>query len=390
MKNNETGRQIYRDTNLLILFSVTLMAIMGVSSITPAFPKIMKDLQITPREVAYLITFFTFPGIILTPVMGMMADRLGRKRILVPSLLLFAVTGTACAYIRDYNLILLMRALQGMGAASLGSINVAVIGDIYQGRERAKAMGYNASVLSIGTGAYPAIGGALATFGWYYPFFLPILAVPVALLVLVRLKNPEPERDKNFSAYLAGAWKSINNRKVFGLFVTSIVTFILLYGSYLSFFPILLAVKFGETTLTIGLLMSFMSLSTAVTASQLGRILRLFSKTGSIRFAFILYAVALAVIPNAKNLWQIVLAIVLFGIAQGMNLPNILTLLAEQASINQRASMMSLNGMVLRIGQTVGPLLTGSIYAAWGLSSTFYFSAILALVMLVILIPTIR
>ena len=79
-----------------------------------------------------------------------------------------------------------------MGAAALGTLNVTVIGDIYGGRERSAALGLNSSVLSVGTAGYPAIGGLLATFGWFYPFALPVVAIPIGVLVLFSLRNPEP------------------------------------------------------------------------------------------------------------------------------------------------------------------------------------------------------
>ena len=62
---------VYRDTNLQIIFGVTLMAVLGVSSITPAFPRIVKELNITPQAVGSLITAFTLPGVLLTAVLGM-------------------------------------------------------------------------------------------------------------------------------------------------------------------------------------------------------------------------------------------------------------------------------------------------------------------------------
>lgn len=86
----------------------------------------------------------------------MLADRYGRKKILVPSLMLFGIAGGACMFTRDYHILLICRFFQGTGAASLGALNVTVIGDLYSGKERTTAMGYNASVLSIGTATYPA------------------------------------------------------------------------------------------------------------------------------------------------------------------------------------------------------------------------------------------
>jgi MFS family permease len=144
-----------------------------------------------------LITAFTLPSLILGTIIGILTDRWGRKRIIVPSLFLFRIAGTACAFARDFNLLLWLRLLQGIGAASLLSLSITLIGDIYTGDRRITAMGYNASISSVGTASYPIISGVgvLATMGWYYAFMLPILAIPLGLLVLFTLKNPEPKGD---------------------------------------------------------------------------------------------------------------------------------------------------------------------------------------------------
>jgi MFS transporter, ACDE family, multidrug resistance protein len=71
-----------------------------------------------------LITVFTLPGVFLTPVAGVLSDKFGRKTVLIPSLLLFGVAGGACALARDFELLLGLRVLQGVGAATLGATNV--------------------------------------------------------------------------------------------------------------------------------------------------------------------------------------------------------------------------------------------------------------------------
>ena len=390
MTQNKIQVPIYRDTNLQIVFAVTLMAVLGVSSITPAFPNIVRELNISPQAVGSLITVFTFPGVLLTPVLGVLADQFGRKKVLVPSLILFGVAGAACAFARDLNLLLILRFVQGIGAASLGSMNVTIIGDLYAGKERTAAMGYNASVLSIGTASYPAIGGALATVGWYYPFILPLAAIPVGLLVLFSLKNPEPRNEQRFKEYLRDAWKSITNRQVVGLFAASTITFIILYGSVLTYFPLLMGGSFGAPPLIIGLIMSSSSLSTALTSSQLGRLAKVHSEKTLIKAACVLYALALVIVPFVPNLWLFLIPAIIFGIGQGLNMPSIQTLLAALAPARQRAALMSINGTVLRLGQTLGPLVMGAIFGTWGASGTFYAGAGFAIAMFIVVVIMIR
>lgn len=347
------------------------MAIMGVSSITPAFPNMIDALRISPQEIGLLITLFTLPGIFLTPVLGVLADQWGRKRILVPSLFLFGLAGAACTLIRDFHLLLLFRFFQGIGGAALGSLNVTIIGDLYDGRDRSAAMGYNASVLSVGTASYPVVGGAMALFGWYFPFLLPLLALPVGLSVLFRLRSPEPKQQQHLRTYLKHAWQSIANIQVIGLFVASIVTFIILYGSYLTYFPLLIDNRFGGSSFIIGVLMSSMSLTTAITSSQLGNLTKRFRERTLLKVAFVFYAFGLIIIPVTSHLWLLLIPTILFGIGHGLNIPNIQTLLAGWAPMKQRAVIMSLNGMVLRTGQTLGPIIIGGIYTFWGLDGAF-------------------
>ncbi len=160
---------LLRDPNLRVVFGVTLISVLGVASITPLFPTISAEFGISARQVGLLITAFTLPGVILPPFLGVAADRLGRKAVVVPALFLFAIAGTACAFTRDFRLLVALRFLQGMGAAPLSAMNVTLIGDLYKGNDRVDALGYNASILSIGTTLYPSLGGPSACLGGMPP-----------------------------------------------------------------------------------------------------------------------------------------------------------------------------------------------------------------------------
>jgi MFS family permease len=381
---------LLRDRNLYIIFSVTLLAIMGVSSLTPAFPLIIDHFNIQPRQVGYLITVFTFPGILLAPVMGVLADRYGRKTILLPSIFMFGLGGFLCTFAETYYMLLIFRFIQGLGAASLGMINVTLIGDLYSDHRRATAMGYNASVLSLGTASYPAIGGALATIGWFFPFYLPLLAIPVGFFVTFSLKNPGVAGKRDLKTYFRKAWKTINVKAVWGLFLITILLFIILYGSYLTFFPLLLEQEFGAGSLTIGLVMSAMSVTTALISSQLGQLRKMFPARLILILSIVSYLLALIVIAYAGSWWMIGLGVFIFGLGHGLVIPNVQTMLVGFASIHERAIFMAVNSMVLRIGQTLGPLVIGFFYALDGIDATFFAGAGVAVLMLLVTIFMVR
>jgi ACDE family multidrug resistance protein len=383
-------RKVYKDHNLHVLFGVTLMAVLGVSSITPALPEIRDAFSVTSAQVGLLITIFTLPGISLTPVLGVLSDRHGRRKILIPALLLFGIAGGLCAFARSFELLLSLRLLQGMGAAALGTLNVTVIGDIFTGHERSAALGYNASVLSIGTASYPAIGGALATLGWFYPFALAFLAVPVGLLVLFSLHNPEPHNDQRLREYFGDVFSRLSDREVLGLLGVSLLTFIILFGPQLTFLPILMDERFGAPSYLRGAVLSGASLTTALTSARLGALTRRINERTLLEIAFVLYAAGLALVALVPNVWLLLVPAVLFGVAQGINLPNVFSLLNAHAPSENRGAFMAMNGMSLRAGQTIGPLLMAATAGTLGLTGAYLAATALAVVALLLVITLLR
>jgi ACDE family multidrug resistance protein len=383
-------RTLWRDPNLRIVFAITLMAIMGVSSISPVFPAIVSALHVSPRRVGLLITVFTLPGVLLAPFLGMLADRYGRKRILVPALFLFGLAGAACSLMRDFHALLVFRFIQGIGAASLGALYATLVGDLFEGRERTEAMGLNASVLNVGTAGYPVLGGALSGLGWYVPFALPILAVPVGLLVIFRLHNPEVRNRQPLREYLGGVRDLLTDGRILALFGSSVATFVILYGSYMTYFPFLIDHRFGGGSFEIGLIMSTMSGSTAVVSAFVGRLAARYSERRLLTVSLGLLGLGMILVPFVRSVWLLLVPTVVFGIGMGLDIPNVLTLLAGLAPAERRGALLAVNGMVLRLGQTMGPLVMSALFGFWGLDGVFGAGAVLGIAMFGVLSAVLR
>jgi MFS transporter, ACDE family, multidrug resistance protein len=276
-----------------------------------------------------------------------------------------------------------------MGAGALGTLNVTIIGDIYSGRERSAAMGYNSSVLSIGTASYPAIGGALASFGWYYPFLLPLAAIPIGILVLFSLNNPEPHNE-NLKEYVGNVWDHVKSRRVIGIFANSLVIFVILFGPLITYLPILMSASFGSGPTVIGAVVASTSLTTALTSTQMGRLTSHFSEKTLIRVSFVLYAIALCLVPLVPDVWLLFVPTVIFGIAQSLNVPNAFSLLNEAAPDENRGAFISINSTILRLGQTLGPVLTTAATVLLGLSGAYFAASVLAAAMFLVAFALIR
>jgi len=383
-------RPLLRQRNLHLLFCVTLTVVMGVSSIAPAFPDIMDALDLSATQVAWLVTAFTLPGVFLAPVLGILADRHGRKRVLVPSLLAFGVFGSLCALADSFALLVGLRFLQGVGAAALGALNVTILSDLYAGNERITAMGYNAGVLSFGTTLFPLLGGGLATLGWHWPFVLPVLALPLALAVLLWLDAPQPRGGAKFMDYMRQAVRRAVEPRALALFASTCMTFMILYGMLVSFLPVYLAQRFGAEAWAIGTIIASASLTTALLAARLGALARAVPLRLLLALAFGLYALSAVLVPLMPGLWWVLLPVLAFGAAQGLNIPTVQAMLADLAPMEQRGAFMALNGTVLRLGQTLGPVVMGGAFVAWGMDGVFWATAALALAAAALVLAAVR
>jgi MFS family permease len=125
-------------------------------------------------------------------------------------------------------------------------------------------------------------------------------------------------------------------------------------------------------------------------SSQLGRLTGYFAERSLLRAAFVLYAIALVVASLVPGLWLLLIPVVVLGFANGINIPTIFSLLNEYAPSENRGAFLSINGMVLRLGQTVGPLFMSGIAASLSLTGAYLASAALAAAMFFVALAFVR
>ncbi len=203
--------------------------------------------------------------------------------------------------------------------------------------------------------------------------------------MLFVLEAPASRTRQRLRTYLVNAARLMRRREVLGLFTASVVTFVLIYGAYLSYFPFVLERGWGASPFEIGLVMSLTSVTTGVAAFELGRLARRFGERRLVLVGFVLYAVSFAAIPLVSSLWGLIALMLMFGAANGVNIPSILTILSGAAPEEYRAVVMSVNGTLIRVGQTLGPLVAGAAFVVAGLPGAFWVSAVIAGGMIVVL-----
>lgn len=378
---------IYKDTNLRVMLCVTLIAIIPIFSINPALAIIAKALTVSSQEIGLIVTAFLVPVALGTPIFGFLADRLGRKRILVPSLLLFAIAGVLCATAQDFPSLVKWRCLQGLGAASLEALVISTLCDLYSGKKVTTAMALNASAIGVGATIYPPIGGILADLNWRLPFVLSLLAIPVAILVLFKFKLPRQAAKTNnvrLERYVRYIASSINNRQVIGLLLAVIGLFAIEFGAFYTFTPILAGTVLGASGGVIGAIFSSNSLSLALIALLVGLFARHLSETKLIKVSLILFAVSLLIIYRVPSVGLLMIPSIIIGAVEAMAFPSIQALLAKFAPEGYRAGFMALNVSVQALGRALGPIIAAIAFKLGGMSAIYYGGAGLTLVVLVV------
>jgi predicted MFS family arabinose efflux permease len=365
---------------MLVIFSITLVALAGVSSIAPALPAVSRRFDITPGQVGWLISVFTIPGIIFTPLMGLAGDRLGRKRVLVPTLVLFAVAGSACTLVDDFAALLVLRFLQGVGAAAIGALNLALIGDLYSGDERITAFGYNTAVISASAAGYPLVGGTLVLLGWQYPFVVALVGLPVAVLVAFVLDNPPPSRSQKLGQYFRNLATALRRLDIGVLFLASLAVFTLIYGTLITFLPFRIEHGLGGTPVDYGLVMAANAVGSVFGSMVLSTLKRLDvpARAIAVSMLFVL-AAATATLRYAPDLWMMILVSAVIGVSIGLFLTLVQTMVANRAPEEQRGAILALNGMMIRLGQTCGPVVMSLFLAFGGMTAVFFGGAAIVL-----------
>jgi MFS transporter, ACDE family, multidrug resistance protein len=378
----KSNTNIFQDKNFYIINFVTLMGILGGTLFNPVLPTIQDFFKVSEAQVTLTSTIYQLPSAIITPIFGILADILGRKIVLIPSLLIFAFGGVFSSFASTFTSHLGWRLFQGIGAASLEPLQVTIIGDLYRGRTLGTAMAFNAGLIGISGALFPLIGGKLGELDWRYTFLPAVIAVPLAIWSIMALKVPKHRNHAEkfeFKTYLQSTANSINKRPVIGL-LFGVMSLFLLQTLCLTYIPLLAAEKFQTSAGLNGAILASMSISLAFVASQLGRLVQHISEIKLIKLSFLLFAIALLIIPFVPNVWLLFIPMFLLGAAQGLSIPSSQALLAGLASQESRGGFMAVNMTIVSWGQTLGPFLGSIVLIFSGIKAVFYTSAVFSLI----------
>ncbi len=350
-----------------VLCAVPFIMVLGNSMLVPVLPELASNTGVTSMQARLLITAFSIPAGIVIPIAGFLSDRIGRKTIMAPAVAVYGlgglIAGVAALLIkRPFPVILVGRIVQGIGAGGTYQLAMALTGDIFQSKERTKALGYLEASNGLGKVVSPIAGAAAAAIFWWAPFFVyGILSIPIAIAIwsIVKEKPRAKENQQSLKTYFHSFANIVKEKggALWPCFLAGSVVLFVLFG-VLSFYADVLENELGIDGIMRGLIIAGPVFAMAVVSlimgiylqNHIGKSLKWFAMVG------LLFTTAGSVlIPFFRGPVLMFIATVFVGIGTGMVLPAVNMLITSAASIKERGLLTCLYGTVRFFGVAMGP-----------------------------------
>jgi len=179
---------------LLVLGLSAAIISLAQSLYVPLLPDLQRDLHASLSLVNLTVTLFTIAMAVMQVVLGPVVDRNGRKKILIPSMIVYVLATIGCMVSSSIDMLLVFRVIQGIGAAAVPLVAATMIGDVFEGKERAESMAAYQMILGISPAAGPLVGGLIgSSFGYAGAFgFAAASAVLILFIALFLLPETKP------------------------------------------------------------------------------------------------------------------------------------------------------------------------------------------------------
>lgn len=346
------------ETELQIVMGSTAMSVAGIFVVSPIVSELAGPFGVSEAAAGQLVTAFTAPSIVLVPLMGALADRIGRKPVLTGGLVIFAIAGAAVALAPSFPIALGLRALQGIGYAAIIPIGVAILGDLYGGGREATAQGLRVASIQTTNLISPPLAGAFVLASWRYPFLLYLVALPIAVWTWVRLPAIDAAEPTSLREYGYDLLTSLSQPVMASIMLSFTLRFLLIFA-FFAYISVLLAESLGASAVASGFVVSAFGLITLLTSTQVGRL------TAAAN-TFLIMLVGFLAIGSGLTLMgiggsRVILGggVLLVGLGAGVTGPVQKSLVTQLVPSSRRAGAVSSAVVFQSVGQASGPLIVG-------------------------------
>ncbi len=340
---------------------------------------------VSDSRVGLVVSMYSVLAMVSVPFTGVISDIYGRRTVLLPSVFLFGLAGSAIAIVDSFETILFLRAIQGVAYAAMMPITVALLGDLYGGSKASTAQGLRVGANGMGSAVVPILAGFLAGLSWNYPFLLYLVAIPTLLIALFWL--PEPSHSAIFDR---GTWRTIrtyvrNLRNEAGqvnlrvlLFGEAVRDFIR-YG-LLTFVPLFAVRELGASVAVAGMVLSVRGVVYIGIGPVSGRIVAWFSRKRVLIGSLLISATSIVLMPFSPSFVWLGALLGVYTIGDSLFSPVIKDAVTVIASDERRGGIVSGMNMFKYGGQASSPVVFGAILGLSEFSRIFFISALIAIV----------
>lgn len=374
------------DTSLMSVFAISFIGAFGANAAPAALPAIGNAFGVGTGRIGLIITLFYLPLIVLNPVFGILSDMFGRRRVILPSLLLFAVSGVATLAVNQFYVLLALRVIQAVSFAGTLPLAATLIGDLYSGAKGSTAQGLRSSVNGIANTVAPVLAGLLAVLNWRYPFLLFTIALPVMGLFYLyypESTTPTVKRDAlaELRTILHSHWVAIRAEatdRTLGVTLVGGFAFAFLKQGMKAYVPVYIVQILGGTTSTAGFVLGIYGATRILVAPASGPLSKRTGRKYGLIGALLLLGVSMAVIPFTHNFISLSVVIIVFAIAEATFNPILKSSIADLASADNRGGIMGSSTMLVATASTISPAIIGFLVVLSGFETAFVLAAIIS------------
>jgi multidrug resistance protein len=363
-----------RNVILLLAFSMALL-MTGYAIIMPLFARRLDEFGSGANELALMSTAYALAGIVAAPFMGALADRAGRRPLVLGSLLAFALANVGFLLATSTEMLIVLRALEGALSAGLGPAAMGIVADIAPENQRARWIGVVMGGGSAGWVLGPVVGGVLYDVsGFEAPFMISAgvsLLAFIAAAVLIPETRPrkvwrrEALRQRRVAALAPAQAASLRAAlpRPLSTFATLLLISFVMYFAWAFFEPRLLFFVFddlGWTTTRFGVAAGGYGLASLLGQTTLGQMGDRFGRRPSIALGLLLFAAQFAGVVFTTSFGLIMLSFAIAGLGEGLASPALGAFFLDISEEQHRSRVMGINASASALGGVVGPLLAAA------------------------------
>jgi MFS family permease len=365
---------------IVILGFVGFVTSFGAHIVAVNLPAYAAQVGIGVAMIGLLIAAYDAAEVVAKPVFGAIADRRGMKQTMLVGIGLFVVASLAYLWI-DPRLLLVIRFLQGVGAAALSAVSLALVG-AYVAEQRGRAYGIYNAIKGAGYVVSPIVGGAIVLQSNFAMIFVASAAIGgVAFVLSLLLPKPQldvkPSLDDDDDGIgLSGLLAVFRQSTLWPWYVVTVVNMFFV-GILFGFLPVRVY-ALGYSPLINGVLLTAVSASYLLVQPLAGGLADRVSPALTIRVGLLLAGTCIILTPFVTGGWLFAVAVVA-GIGVGTVWTNTDALVSQAAQAGRLGATMGVAGTFKEVGDMLGPLLIGLVAQAFGLTVGFVACGVLGL-----------